>query len=351
MSSHLKPELCVMIIYELLQNISRARMAYQYLPCQIGEVLEVQLPGKAILSFMYNDQPQRALLWIKCYVHQGIQMDQHDTFLNKLNPGDTVYFHCHTYNKISKDACQWYAAKAWNKLMVEEEENDAVYILNQTGYISEIDRKKGVILFDNDDREEQVFFMGSKFYSYGKRCNKPNLAEFLSENDPVQFDAQRCEPSKINKMSGVHYSFINPSQYYDDLTADDSASNIGAVGGHDIELDDFPSLVANSGVSHGDKGYEASKITRQGQGTVVMLLNEECGVALWMLKQNRWETVFFHRKNAFLDDVGLNQFDLHESLTEGTPLEIVAVPAVPQFPCRWIAHKAIAHVPNTSLES
>ena len=44
--------------------------------------------------------------------------------------------------------------------------------------------------------------MRSKYYHFEKRPgNKHSLTEFLSENDPVQFDAQQCEPGPTNKNS------------------------------------------------------------------------------------------------------------------------------------------------------
>ena len=41
--------------------------------------------------------------------------------------------------------------------------------------------------------------MRSKFFMFGKRLTgKRSLQEFLSENDPLQFDAEMCEPSDEN---------------------------------------------------------------------------------------------------------------------------------------------------------
>lgn len=41
--------------------------------------------------------------------------------------------------------------------------------------------------------------MRSKFYNFGSRPpGKRSLREFLSENDPLQFDAEMCEPNKEN---------------------------------------------------------------------------------------------------------------------------------------------------------
>ena len=65
------------------------------------------------------------------------------------------------------------------------------------------------------------------------------------------------------------------------------------------------------------QAFEANNTTREGRGSVLTLINEECGIAIWMVQQNIWETVFFHRKNSFLVDVNLSKYDLQESLACG----------------------------------
>lgn len=65
------------------------------------------------------------------------------------------------------------------------------------------------------------------------------------------------------------------------------------------------------------QAFEVSNTPREGPGNVLKLFNEECGVALWMVRCNTWETVFFHRRSAFLDFVSLRNFDLQESYSEG----------------------------------
>lgn len=65
------------------------------------------------------------------------------------------------------------------------------------------------------------------------------------------------------------------------------------------------------------QAFEASGLVREGCGNVLTLFGEECGLALWMVSPNTWETVFFHRSNTTLDAVPLTHFDLQESLVEG----------------------------------
>ncbi|XP_047480687.1 uncharacterized protein LOC125033330 [Penaeus chinensis] len=331
-------------------------MAEKYLYCQTGKVEDVIFPGKAFLTFLLHGKPQRVLLWVKCFIYQGKTLEQTDNFIDKLSVGDTVYFDCHVYDKESRDHCQWYAAKASKDMPEEMQMKTVPRVRNQNGYISEVDPGKGVITFDFYDEEQRVIFVRSRFYYFGKRMsNKKNLRDFLSENDPLQFDAEQCEPSEDNyyctwfatqvwkgkrpTTQGSTWTLSGPS---DDLTADDSASNAGGIIRDTSE--DFPSLGLPQGLTEkqGYKAFEVNTSVREGKGNVLSLFNEECGLALWMVRHNTWETVFFHRKNTYLDSIHLSNFDLQESFSEGTPLEIQAVPAVPEFPCRWIAQKAIA---------
>lgn len=70
-------------------------------------------------------------------------------------------------------------------------------------------------------------------------------------------------------------------------------------------------------VSECPQAFEMSNKLREGHGNVLKLFNEESGLALWMVRCNTWETVFFHRSSAFLDTVSLRNFDIQESFSEG----------------------------------
>lgn len=331
----------------------------RYLFGMCGTVLEMFLPGKAIITFDLNGDTQRALLWVKCFVHQDKLLDQADSLAGKLSVGDTLYFDCHIYDKESKDKCHWYAARASKEKPTESHPAyrapiNVQRVVNQNGYIFEVEQGKGVIVFDYNNIEQRVFFMRSKFYLFGKRPNnKHSLRTMLSENDPLQFDAEQCEPSeenlKCNWFATIVWKGKKPTGTQEEMTADYSGSNTGAARGA-LTAEDFPSLgtsatsVLPPGVidKQGYKAFESSGNIREGKGNVLSMFNEECGIALWMVKRNTWETVFFHRKNSFLDSVHLSNYDLRESFSGGTALDICAVPAIPEFPCRWIAQIAVA---------
>ncbi|KAG0716946.1 hypothetical protein GWK47_008459 [Chionoecetes opilio] len=340
-------------------------MAEKYLFHQTGKVEELFLPGKAILTFQLNGQVQRVLMWVKSFMHQGKMLDKSESFANKLSVGDVVHFDCHVYDKESSDNCQWFAAKASKDPVSEASVQPNTKVINRSGHISEVDHGKGVILFDFYDQEHRVFFMRSKFFLFGKRLTgKRSLQEFLSENDPLQFDAEMCEPSDENYnccwfatlvwkgkkpvgsslgpggMLGFTPGVINDLGFIDDMGCASFGTGVVPSG-----FDEFPTLSLPPGLidKQGYKAFEVSNSSREGHGNVLKLYNEECGLALWMVRCNTWETVFFHRRNTFLDTVNLRNFDLQESFSEGTSVEICAVPAMAEFPCRWIARRVTAN--------
>lgn len=349
-------------------------MTEKYLFSQSGVVEEMFLPGKAILTFQLNGQVQRVLLWVKCFVHQGKVLDKSDSFAGKLSIGDVLHFDCHVYDKESSDNCQWYAARACKEAVSEASVQPNPRVISQNGYISEVDHGKGVIVFDFYDEEQRVFFMRSKFFLFGKRlAGKRSLREMLTENDPLQFDAEMCEPNEENYNcnwfatmvwkgkkpivgnacpSGM-VGYTGGGGGMNDCGSLDDVGNITSelsTGPTHTGLDEFPTLGLPLGMvfppgyseKQGYKAFEVSNTPREGLGNVLKLFNEECGLALWMVRCNTWETVFFHRRSAFLDSVSLRNFDLQESYSEGTSVEISAVPAKTEFPCRWIARRVVA---------
>ncbi|XP_042240250.1 uncharacterized protein LOC121878228 isoform X2 [Homarus americanus] len=275
------------------------KMTDKYLFNQRGRVEELFLPGKAILTFLLHGQAQRVLLWVKCFNYQGKLLDKADSLIGKLQIGDILYFDCHIYDKESSDNCQWYAASASIEPPDDQQLKPLVpRVSNQNGHISELDPGKGVILFEFFDEEQRVFFLRSKFYLFGKRpANKRSLKEFLSESDPLQFDAEMCEPNSDNYnctwFATVVWKGKKPQSCAtghggtpgDDLTADDSASNAGGICRDFNGLEEFPSLCLPPGLSdkQGYKAFEVNTSIREGKGNVLKLFNEECGLALWMV--------------------------------------------------------------------
>lgn len=54
-----------------------------------------------------------------------------------------------------------------------------------------------------------------------------------------------------------------------------------------------------------------------GTGTVMNIFNEDLGIILGQFRLNQFQTVLFHRKNAFLFKVCLANVDLNQIFVEG----------------------------------
>lgn len=328
-------------------------MGERYLYNQTGVVEEMCSFVKAVLGFTVYGRQHRVVMWVKNFLHEGELLDHTDSLHGKLKVGDAVTFHCHPYDKEeNKDNCGWFAARAWRS----QDNDDQLTVVNQQGRVQDLETGKGVLEFEFFDRFETVCFIRSKFFSFGHRVtSKHPLSNFLNEDDMVQFDAMRCQLSVENK----HCNWFARIVWKGKKPASHGISYSETGGGHvthstvvseetneeeDEEEGTAPSVGATFKSARDNlyKRYEAGGTPRDGPGRVVSLLSEEAGAALWMTAPNCWETVFFHRTNAFIDDMCLNKYNLQESYRQETLLHITAVPAVSDFPCKWIARKVVA---------
>lgn len=63
-------------------------------------------------------------------------------------------------------------------------------MVSGTGWISELNPRKGVLTFENNDQDVRVLFMASRVWTFEKRVhNKQMLTDVLTEGDWVQFEA------------------------------------------------------------------------------------------------------------------------------------------------------------------
>jgi len=339
---------------ELRFNI--AMTTRKYFTGLVGQIEFMFLPGKAIVTFNHQGENQRGLLWVKNFVWKGSLLLPNDSLAGKLSVRDTVYFDCHVYdNRVSQDDCKWYVTVASKDPPTSFQEK----FLNQTGYITEVDAGAGVITFTANHKELRVFFLRSRFYIYGKRLpKKKSLHDFISEDDGVQFEAEKCEPKEENHYCSYFATLVwrgskpenvpqgSGMSSYSQLDADDETSertlSTSSAFPAMARSSDFPSLVVSTAKEKSYKAYElVGGSERSGKGNVLQVLNQECGLALWPVQKNMWESVFFHRSNTYLFDVSMRTFDLQDPISDGCQISITAVPAVPEFPCKWIAHRVV----------
>ncbi|XP_018028195.1 uncharacterized protein LOC108683394 [Hyalella azteca] len=318
-------------------------MAERYLYYVSGEVLEIAGLSKAVLKFELGGNIWRTILWCKNFFHENEFLDSYASFNGILNVGDRVTFHCHPYDKDpNPDACEYFAARAWRSLDTDE----PLTIANQQGRVELLEPGKGVLEFMFFDKVESVLFLRSKYYNFGRKITTKALTEFLNLDDMVQFDAVRCKPTQDNKhcswMAKLVWKGKKPTSTLPGLLP--SMHNAALHDDADA-IDDDGVPVSESAVNAEHRrlyqDFESHASERSGSGAVMTLLSEEAGVALWLLAPNRWETVFFHRSVAFLDDIPLAKYNLQESCPQSTKVELTAVPSVEGFPCKWVARRVL----------
>ncbi|KAF2368732.1 hypothetical protein FHG87_000494 [Trinorchestia longiramus] len=315
-------------------------MSERYLYNVTGEVVE--LPGltKAVIKFEIVGNSFRALLWSKNFFHEGELLDTYDSLPSVLEVGDRLKFHCHPYDKDpNPDSCDYFAARAWHT----QDLDDAFMVANQQGRIEVLEHGKGVLEFTFFEKVEQVLFLRSKYYHFEHRVSNKPLSEFLDSDDMVQFDAVRCKPTQDNKycswIAKLVWKGKKPPNNLPSALPDLHNAVMTQDGG---DQDDHSAAASSpSEPSRLYEAFESKGTERSARGAILGLVSEEAAVAIWMLAPNRWETVFFHRSVAFLDDIPLSKYNLQESCPKDTRVEITAVEAVENFPCKWVARRVL----------
>ena len=168
-------------------------------------------------------------------------------------------------------------------------------------------------------QEEQVYFIRGRYFHFGHRNNKAPLTSHLDIDDVVIFDAVRCDPSNENK----HCSWI-AKVVFKGKRPDTSFASLDYILKADTrrssEVTGRDTSASASVSSHNDalcREFESDGPVREGPGQVVKLMAEETGLAMWMVAPNTWESVFFHKGIAYLEEMCLADYTLKDAFTEG----------------------------------
>jgi len=367
---------------------------------QVGVVREIIYPNKAILAFRLNgtSKEDKAILLSKTLSIDGVSMATEDTMGRLMSEclkiNDIVHFDCHIYDKLGtvgsgKDRCNFYAMKAWKNSAEYELKNGSggtgglIGITGTTGqgvpngcltttsiataggvtgklgtgWISELNPRKGVLTFDNNGKDERVLFLASKVYFFEKRIGgKQALTDFLSEGDPVQFEAV---PQEGADGGGVE---ANPANSYCTWFANlvwkgkrphvesnfktqqsTGGSNLVRRGSCDSSSDSEHVSGAETYVSFtgGPHKHSNPDIVR-GVGMIARIVNEKAGVIWWVKSHNQFHTVWFTSNKTFLFGDNLASTSLSDVFKEGDPVSIVAEKANSlTCPAKWIAKQVL----------
>ncbi len=188
-----------------------------------GIVRELIYPNKAIVHFRLNGRDEKCVLLAKSLSVDGKSLEDGRPLSDVLKNGDEVQFDCHVYDKggtvgTGKDKCNYFAIKATKNSRDFESGGGSSAghssssaqvsrnkdVLQGTGWVSELNPRKGVLTFDHSGKDERVLFLASKVWCFEKRLGaRQPLTDVLSEGDPVQFEAVSQEPGQDEQQANV----------------------------------------------------------------------------------------------------------------------------------------------------
>jgi len=223
-----------------------------------------------------------------------------------------------------------------------------------TGWVSELNPRKGVLTFDNNGKDERVLFLASKVYFFEKRIgSKQPLTDLLSEGDPVQFEAVPCgaegggsegaNPSNSyctwfanlvwkGKRPAVESTFKNAqlSQQVRRGSCDSSSDSEYYNTHHSTE----------EYIAYGHKHTNPDIV--EGVGMIAKIVNDKAGVIWWVKSYNQFHSVWFTSNKTFLFGTNLANKSLSDIFREGDPVSIVAEKANSlNCPAKWIAKQVL----------
>jgi hypothetical protein len=167
-----------------------------------GMVKEIAYPNKAIIHFKLNGKDERALLLSKTLTVDGKPLEDTRALSTAVKVNDVVHFDCHIYDKggvgSGKDRCNYFAMRAWKnspefentRTTTTTSTTNSVHLTNTkfgTGWISELNPRKGVLTFDNNGCDERVLFLASKVYFFEKRLGAKQPLNSKNNFFPLKF--------------------------------------------------------------------------------------------------------------------------------------------------------------------
>lgn len=270
-----------------------------------------------------------------------------------------------------KDRCNFFAMRAWRNTPEYELRNGlstSAGLINVsaasgaspalvsgsarlgTGWVSELNPRKGVLTFDNNGKDERVLFLASKVYFFEKRIGaRQPLTDFLSEGDPVQFEAVPQDssnytnggPGEENNSSSNFYCtwFANlvwkgkrPNVESSGLSTPPVTTQraLGASGATTTSAqlkrrDSCDSSSSSEYNGHNGEEYLPFGGSRTGSnpdiikgvGMIAKIVNDKSGILWWVKSFNQFHSVWFTSNKTFLFGTNLASKNLTEIFSEG----------------------------------
>lgn len=117
-----------------------------------GIVEEILPPCKAVITFIFNDREERALLVGNKMLIDARKIDSSKLY-EYINEGSKIKFSCHDLNEIEIERCHWVVIKACLHPKESHEKISSLRltfgIYNMRGYITKLTRRHGIITYSN----------------------------------------------------------------------------------------------------------------------------------------------------------------------------------------------------------
>eukprot|EP00095_Tigriopus_kingsejongensis_P003007 maker-scaffold170_size291898-snap-gene-0.19 protein:Tk03007 transcript:maker-scaffold170_size291898-snap-gene-0.19-mRNA-1 annotation:"hypothetical protein L798_01356" len=337
-----------------------------------GTVREVLYPNKAILAFTLQGRDERAILLSKhLYLdghpwEDGDQARPHQVLADVLWVGEELEFDCHVYDKggglgSGKDKCNFFATKAWKYTTQETRTERRVaagpapatrgllrcepHLISGTGWISELNPRKGVLTFEHNQRDERVLFLASKVYLFEKRLGaKQSLFDLCAEGDPVQFDAVPTERRDATNHFCAWFATTMWKGKKPNAPAV-ATEPVRRTSGDSLEPPpNEPPLEESVSVAPFD--FTPGPIHEnliKGAGHVARIINDKSGVLWWLKNGSTIQSVWFESKHTFLYGSNLADQNLSEVFKENDPVIFLAETPPPNFPTKWLAKQVLVN--------
>lgn len=290
----------------------------KYLFNRIGTVSDMIGLDKAEIEFQLNNKIEKALLWKNKFFYYGKHVSESKHLTDYIIVGSKVVFSCHVLNSQENNDGQtvWYIVICQNyEEKVNKQLNLKTGLVNISGCIRDIQKRHGVLYTDHNS--EMVYFLASKYYIDGKRLSSSrSLNEVLQVNDIVFFDAIPCIPEENEFLCNWFAILVFRGKRPDEKPKPQKSYIYDCIG-----------RCTN----------EARTVFFFGTGTIINIFNEDLGLILGQFRVNQFQTVLFHRKNAFLFKICLANVDLNQIFVEGDSVNFIAVGAPEGFVTDWVA--------------
>ncbi|XP_068086634.1 uncharacterized protein [Anabrus simplex] len=307
----------------------------------IGNVIDLHPPFKCTVTFSEQGVAQRALLMSERLVVDGRKAIPGMQIQDYLQIGSCVRFCCHEFDTAKDGMYDWFITNAW-RLHKEDHithiSDGFLGLYNCVGKMVNLAKRQGVLVYtDHKGKEHNVLFLGSKLSMFGKRLSsKHSLQETITEEDQLLFDAVPCSPSEndfqCSWFATVVWKGKKPVMDYE-------SSGVSS----DVSLvTQYKQVAANP------KSFFV-----RGTGMVMSIIDDEFGLALLAIKNNRWESVLFHRSTVMLFKSSLpSDTPLKEVFNKDDRVCIIAAAAPKMFLAQWVATQVALDIgPNVDLDT